>query len=726
MSDTAFKLLHPKIQHSLYKMKWEELRAIQVDSIRTVLTGHEHIIISAMTSGGKTEAAFLPVLSKILSSGGPGIKALYVGPLKALINDQFRRLEELCCEAEIPVHKWHGDVPGAPKKRMLADPDGVLLITPESLESLFLNHPGELVSLFTNLEFIVIDELHSFIGVERGAHLKSLLNRLLRFSSHRVRKIGLSATLGEPELVNVWLCPHEPGNVVLIRDECGAQKTVKYLVKGYPCGRNPGLGDNWEADCSGLVEDLVKSFYGHTALIFVNSRKYLEFYTDQINRLLEMRKMPNMFRIHHGSLSKTEREAAEEALRSDIPAVTLCSSTLELGIDVGNVAMVGHIGAPWSVNSLVQRLGRSGRRKGAPCVMIVYLTENTPSADSPLVVRLFPQLLQSVAMTELMLEKWCEPPQTNRLHLSALVQQIMSVIAERGGALPEGLFEVLIAKGAFTNVGRRLFAGVLAGLVSSDLIEKTAEGEFILGLKGERIVRSFDFYSSFMTLPEMKVVAGGTFIGTIAWSPGTAPGSLLILSGKRWKILEVDLQKGEILAEPSQGGSIPNFTAVSAIDIHPMIREAMLDVLRSDNIPPYLDRQAAEMLQYARFQARESGLFANNYICERNRIVWFTWSGSRINRTLWALGRYAGLCVELDSIAGISLEFVKTSWEDIGNAYRKLLEDLPPVEKLAQMFPIRAFEKYELYLTEDVQTVLFARNYLDWEGAKELLTRSFH
>ena len=207
-SFNAFSRLHPPLQEALYRMRWTKLRQIQVDAIHEVFDGEGDLVIAARTAAGKTEAAFLPILSRMLSEPAQGVRAVYVGPLKALINDQFSRLEDLCSEAEIPVHKWHGDVSTSPKRRLLEHPSGVLLITPESIESLFVNHAHRLPEVFAALEFIVIDELHSFIGTERGAHLRSLMHRLGAKSRLPVRRAGLSATLG-PDLgaVRRWLRP---------------------------------------------------------------------------------------------------------------------------------------------------------------------------------------------------------------------------------------------------------------------------------------------------------------------------------------------------------------------------------------------------------------------------------------------------------------------------------------------------------------------------------------
>ena len=209
-SDDAFYLLHPAIQRQLWDMKWTHLRPLQVEAIRAILSGRDHLILSAATASGKTEAAFLPVISKIADEPKGCIQALYVGPLKALINDQFGRIRDLCGHVEVPVHHWHGDVSATDKKRLIEHPGGVLLITPESLESLFVNRAPYLQKLFGRLKFVVIDELHSFLGNERGLHLRSLLCRLrlVQQAGEIFRLIGLSATIGDLSVAQRYIQLH--------------------------------------------------------------------------------------------------------------------------------------------------------------------------------------------------------------------------------------------------------------------------------------------------------------------------------------------------------------------------------------------------------------------------------------------------------------------------------------------------------------------------------------
>ena len=720
----AFARLHPKLQESLYAMRWTKLRPIQVDAIHEILDGDGDLIISARTAAGKTEAAFLPILSQIVDDHQGSVRAVYAGPLKALINDQFLRLERLCQEAEIPVHKWHGDVGQAAKKRLLDTPSGVLLITPESIESLFVNHPHTLSKVFVRLGFFVIDELHSFLGNERGAHLRSLSTRLAAKSREPVRRVGLSATLGDPVAAGRWLRATAPERVRLLEDTEG--KGIRLRLSGYlrphqairPSAAHEEEDQRLPAE-DPLLADVFTAFHGKAALIFANRKSLIEACADYARHTAERRRLPNLFQVHHGSLSRGEREETEDVLRSGNPVTTFCSSTLEMGIDVGSVKSVGQIGPPWSVNSLAQRLGRSGRKEGESSEIRIYVEEEAPGPDASILDRLFPDLLQSIAMTELVLAKWCEPTEIDRMHLSTLVQQVISVIAEAGGAGADQLHAILVGSGAFPTVDHPTFVGVLRSMGQADLIEQTPEGLLILGLLGEKIVRSRDFYMAFHVSEEFRVTHQGRHIGNVASAPDLAIDGYLILAGRRWKVLQVDQDRRVILVEPSSGGRAPAFSGAGGHDIHPTVRERMRSLLLGDEMPIYLDPTAKVMLASARAAAREANLSRRSWLQNGPQAIWLPWTGSRIQRTLAGLGRYVGGLDVHDE--GIGLTFDKAEVIEVRETFRGFLSNRPDVVKLASHYPERAREKYERFLSDELQSQVFASHCLDMEGAIRII-----
>ena len=720
----AFARLHPKVQESLYDMRWTRLRTIQVDAIHEILGGDGDLIIAARTAAGKTEAAFLPILSRIVDDPGGSVRVVYAGPLKALINDQFLRLERLCEETDIPVHKWHGDVGQTAKRRLLAKPSGVLLITPESIESLFVNHPHELSKVFAGLDFFVIDELHSFLGNERGAHLRSLMTRLAAKSREPVRRIGLSATLGDTAAARRWLRAASPERVRLLEDPAG--KGVRLKLSGYlrphkatRASADRGEEDEKLADLDPLLGDVFTAFHGKSALIFANRKDRIEACADYARRTAERRGLPDLFRVHHGSLSRGEREQTEDALRSGSAAATFCSSTLEMGIDVGSVKSIGQIGVPWSVSSLAQRLGRSGRKEGESSEIRIYIEEEVPGPHASLLDRLFPDLLQTVAMTELLLARWCEPPEVDRLHLSTLVQQSMSVIAELGGARADQLHTILVTSGAFPAVDMTTFLSLLRSMGKVDLIEQTPDGLLILGLRGEAIVRSRDFYIAFVVPEEYRVLHQGRHIGNVTSTPDLANDGYLILAGRRWKVLQVDPDRKEILVEPSPGGRVPTFSGTAGQDIHPKVREMMRSLLFRDDVPVYLDPVARAMLTNARAAAREADLGRRSFLQDGSDTIWFTWTGSRIERTLAGLGCHVGgLDIQDEEIA---LRFAHAKEDEIRETYRRFLTDRPDVLELASHYPERAREKYERFLSDELQSQVFASHCLDLDGAVQMI-----
>lgn len=727
---TAFSMLHPLIQRKLYDMEWTELRPIQVDAIRHIIGAKsDRIVIAAQTAAGKTEAAFLPILSTIADDCSGGIRALYVGPLKALINDQFRRLEDLCKRASIPVWRWHGDVGQASKRALTKTPSGVLLITPESLESLFINRPQYIDRLFCRLSFIVVDEMHCFMGTERGAHLRSLIHRLSPRSRGHLSLVGLSATLGDMKHARHWICLRQGEDACLIKDDT-EEKTIRYIVHGYlrrrenaesPRGEGNGeaLSPQETPEDKHLVSDIYRAFRAKTALLFANNKPQLEFLADLVARRSVHEGLPNSFRIHHGSLSKSVREETESELRSECPTPVFCSSTLEMGIDVGNVSIIGQIGPPWSVSSLIQRLGRSGRGPDEPSVMRVFIDECEPAKDASITRRLYPGLLQAVAMSELMLEKWCEPPDLDRIHASTLVHQIMSLIAEAGGMKPDRLYQMLVEDGAFANVSKEMFISVLRCLGEKDVIEQTVEGDLILGIEGEREVRSFDFYAAFRVDEEVRVMHGPKCIGSLLHYPGLAADGFIILAGRRWKILEVDTKRREILVTPSKGGRLPLFAASHGPDVHPVVRQKMREVLISNKVIPYLDAKAGELLECSRRVARDAKLAERCLYSEGATTTWFTWTGSRINRTLAALGSFHGDMSVTDE--GIALSFDGATEKTVVETYRRFLEKCPTGPELAGKLPSLEQEKFDHYLSDALLAQVFANNSLDLDGAKELI-----
>lgn len=609
----AFEKLARPIQKWIRAQGWRELRHIQSQAIHAIVGSDADLIVAAATAGGKTEAAFLPLISQVLDdpARAGGFDLVYIGPLKALITDQARRLEEICREVDLPVIPWHGDISASVKTRARKVPRGTLLITPESLEALFIRRGLEVPRLFGATRAIIIDELHTVLDSDRGVQMRSLLTRMELAVGRRIRRVGLSATLGDLQLARTYLRPDDPAGIEVLEAR-GGDAELMLQLRGYISGDED---EEARSATHRIASHLFKNLRGTDNLIFAGSRQSVEIYADKLRTLCEEERLPQEFFPHHASLSRDHRDFVERRLKDGSkPTTAICTSTLELGIDIGDVTSVAQIGAPFSVAALRQRLGRSGRRTGQPAVLRQYVVEGRLTQESNYIDRLRLGLIRSVAMIDLLLEGWCEPPRTHALHLSILVHQILSVIAEHGGASADRLFRILCQEGPFRKVSTPVFLDVLRALGDPEtgLIEQSDHGLLLLGRVGEKLVEHYSFYAVFNTPEEYRLIFGGRELGTLPILTVVAPGIMLIFSGRRWVIEEVDDRDKVIMVTPSKGGIPPIFGGDPG-DIHDRVIEKMFGVLEGDAVPIYMDRTARDLLDEARYYYVRSG-FATSRI----------------------------------------------------------------------------------------------------------------
>jgi ATP-dependent helicase Lhr and Lhr-like helicase len=723
----GFNRLHEHIQRWVWDQGWTDLRDIQERAIDPILNGGRDVIIAAATAGGKTEAAFLPICSQVIAEPRGSVRALYISPLKALINDQFDRLDRLCERLDIPVHRWHGDVSSSHKRQVLSDPSGILLITPESLEALFVLRGTAIAKLFGSLNFVVVDELHSFIGAERGQQLQSLLSRLELVLRRRVPRIALSATLGDMELAADFLRPGRrlPCDI-LVSDE--STQEVRLQVRGYPVKppdpatvRDGAAVDQLDDAAVPMIgAHLFEVLRGKDNLIFANSRRNVEIYGDHLRRLCEQARVPNEFWPHHGSLSKELREHAESVLKDpNIPASVVCTTTLEMGIDIGSVATIAQVGAPPSVAGLRQRLGRSGRR-GEPSIMRIYIDEPELEPDSPPQDRLRAELIEAIAMVRLLMAKWCEPPNAGALHLSTLVQQVLSLIAQYGGATAADTWRVLCRDGAFSGVTDDVFIKLLRELGGHDLVVQSSDGTLLLGVKGERIVNHYSFYTAFVTPEEYQLVSGGRDLGTLPISHPLSDGSYVMFAGQRWRVLSVDVERRIVDLEPSPAGRAPRFTGGGA-DVHERVRQEMKAVYESAEIPPFLEATARSLLQEGRNAYGEYQLDRVPLVEYGSNVAVFCWAGDRVLDTLLVQLRDRDLPVAAD---GIALVVNDISAGALIPHLRALAAQGPAdAVSLAGTVKNKLIEKHHVFLSEELLSVDYASSRLDPEGAWQAIVR---
>lgn len=726
---SGFEALHPKVQRWIWDQGWPCLREIQELAIPVLLGGEDDAILASRTASGKTEAAFLPIVSRLLGEPRSGLAVLAVSPLKALINDQADRLEALCRDLDLEVHRWHGDIGAGRKRRLLAAPSGILLITPESLEALFVRHGTEVHGFFRGLAFAVIDELHAFLGSERGRQLQSLLHRVEVEIGRRVPRVGLSATLGDMERARDFLRPGLGASVRLLVSTAGGQE-LKLQVRGYVdrdplrkvAARKGALETADEPVATVSQEQIARHLFdnlrGGKHIVFANARAAVEDYADRLRCLCEVRRVPNEFWPHHGSLAKELREDAEAFLKDPTRAATLlATTTLELGIDVGYVETIAQIGAPPTVASLRQRLGRSGRQ-GAPAVLRVYLREQEVDPRTPPQDALRAELVETIAKIELLLDGWYEPPEPGELHLSTLVQQILSLLAQRGGFYAREAWQVLCESGPFGSVDAPRFASLLHALGRHELISQMADGEIVIGPEGERLVNHYSFYTAFTTAEEYRLTSAGRDLGTVPISFPLQVGVFLIFAGRRWRVVAVDEEHRVVDLAPAKGGTLPSFGG-SGATVHDRVRTEMWRIYTGADLPVFLDATARELLAEGRNHFRRYRLAETALLRWGEDTLLFPWRGDRVLNTLGVWLRSEGLKVEQE---GLSLALLGFSAEETQKVLARLAGASPPDPlSLAQVVRNKCTEKYHGFLPEDLLAADYAGANLDAAGAWSLV-----
>lgn len=700
----SFDLLSEPIRKFIRDKGWEQLRPIQNAAISKILGSDENFILASRTASGKTEAAFLPILSKV-NFYDSGVQVLYISPLIALINDQFYRVEELCKNLDVTVTKWHGEANKTLKDRLIKQPTGIVLITPESLEAMFVNKPFNIKQLFSNLKYVVIDEIHSFIGTDRGTQLKSILSRLQRVNSNSFSIVGLSATIGDYNEAKRFTGDELKTKVLLDR----TAKEINALFRFFK-------NENEELPLE-LLKDLYIETKDNKVLIFPNSRGRAEEVAVKLKKISDRVKgHPNYF-SHHSSVDREVREYVEYFAKNNKRHnfCISCTSTLELGIDIGSVDEVVQIDATHSIASLIQRVGRSGRKDGESSNLFLYATTQWT-------------LLQSVACWLLYKESFIEPPEKNEKPYDILVHQALSITKGHSGILLIELIKQLKENSAFNLIEQSEIEEILQHLIEIDFLEKL-QHEVIIGVDGEKVVNSRDFYSVFKTEENFKVVNAGNTIGEIPFSPQIIEDENLLLSAKIWKIKFVDHKAKKIEVIPAKDGKKPMFFGGGAV-VHQKIREKMFDILYSKTEYDFLDEPSFDEIEmmrndFAVFNIKDLQSERPLLTAEKH-LQLFTFTGTRINRTIQLLLNIAGIKNTLDdSSSSFDIEVPKQELISKWNYLSFPLTDIDThISTLLETNPtLLDFSKWGIYLPKSYQIKLVKNKYFDIQQTEELLSK---
>lgn len=726
----TFSRYAPFIQDYIYSRGWETLRPLQTAAAQVIFATDDNLLLSASTASGKTEAAFFPILTDLAENPADSIACLYIAPLKALINDQYDRLKDICEDSDVPVWRYHGDVSASQKRKMFKRPQGVLQITPESLESLMINKHADIPRLFGDLRYVVIDELHSFLRSDRGGQTFCLLERLNRLAGVKPRRIGLSATIGDPGAAGQFLGAGSGHQTRIPKVKSQPQRWRLSMEHFYKSGDQAGdhsalpaqaVLDQASDQAPELADPGQAYIFDHTrgkkCLVFTNSREECEAVCQVLRQYCEYKHEPDRFMIHHGNLSAALRQGAEAIMKDEEANITTCATaTLELGIDVGQLERAFQIEAPFTVSGFLQRMGRTGRR-GNPAEMWFVMREEQAESRAMLPVLLPWSLLQGIALVELYLqERWVEPPRDHQLPYSLLYHQTMSTLMAGGEMSPAELASRVLTLSYFRWVSQDDYRILLRHLIKTDQIQLTENGGLIVGLAGERVTNNFKFYAVFQENEEYSVHAESEELGTIVKPPPL--GEKIAIAGHVWVVEEIDRRRRQVYVHQVKG-RIPAYFGDVAGDIHPKVLQQMRKILAEERQYPYLMKNAAARLSETRAMAQAAGLPDKQLInLGAKTYCLFPWTGSYAFLALERLLRLKcasrlGL-KNFDSVRPYYIQFSMDVSE--GEFYQILAEeatkDFDPLDLLyPQEVPV--FDKYDEYLPDDLVRKEFAYSVLD-------------
>ena len=713
-ADRLFARFPDFIREYIYTRGWQTLRGVQIAAARTLFDTQKHLLLTSATASGKTEAAFFPILTELVEAPAASIGVLYIAPLKSLINDQFSRMEDLLRESGIPATHWHGDVASSHKQRLLRAPQGILQITPESLEAMLIRRSNDIVRLFCDLRYVVIDEVHTLAGSDRGNQIQCQLSRLARLIGRQPRRVGLSATVGDPEGVAKWLAgdsnipvdvPQIPAED--IRWRLGVEHFFFANADAEQANDEKPAAPDKKAVIDAGYEYMYDCVKGKRALLFSNSREETEYVTATLRQIAANRREPDRFLIHHGNLSAALREDAEAKMKAGEEQVVTCATvTLELGVDIGRLERIVQNDAPHSVSSFLQRLGRSGRRGQPPEMMLVFREED-PLPNAPLPQLLPWGLLRAIAIVQLYIEdRFIEPPTVKRMPMSLLFHQTLSVLAATGERTAASLAAEMLSMPPFRDVRKEDYRTLLLSMLKDDFLEMTEEKGLIVGLAGERLLHSFRFFAVFKDSEDFTVRTGesenGTAeeIGTITTPPPV--GERFALAGRVWEVEELDVQRKLVYVKPVLGKMEVSWPGDYG-EIHTRILERMQRVLCEDTVYPYLKPNAAHRLAVARHLARNTGLDRNMLLfLGGSTYALFPFLGTRSFRTLrrflTAHARELGLSgLEFEGCYYMTFRLDGTREEFLA-ALARIAEEPIDLEALVAPSELPIFDKFDPFI----------------------------
>ena len=730
----AFNRLAPFIQDFIYQNKWEELRGIQVAACDVLFDSDDNLLLSSGTASGKTEAAFLPVLTQLHENPSKSVGVMYISPLKALINDQFKRLELLLLDSHIPVTKWHGDASQSKKDDLVKNPGGILQITPESLESLVTNKRGACLQMFSDLRYVIIDEVHHFMRDARGVQLLCVLERVQKLTGNIPRRIGLSATLGDVSLAQTWLNTGTGRACAApITDE--GKKRVRLFVERFvnyadkrDLEERDGSGNVISADSGGDIghrehyEYLFKKTLDKKTIIFTNSREETEFVMANLREIALKNKAPDVYRVHHGNVSALLRESTEDEMKSeDEHIVTGATVTLELGIDIGSLDQAVQVGAPINVSSFAQRLGRCGRRGQIPQLLFTFV-ESIRIDSSDVLGPINWEFIRTIAIIELYLrEHWMEPISPHYHAYNLLYHQTMSYIKSNGEMSPAALAGFMLTLGCFKHISQEDYKHLLSHLLYIDQLERTERGGLIIGREGEKVVNSHKFLTVFLAPEYLLVKDENRTIGTV--DKVYPVGVRFALAGLTWETVDVNEKSKVIFVKRVPGISLVDWDVDFEVELHTVLVRKLRSILQNDDAYPYLSERCRDRLAEIRYIARNSGILENLITpLSGKKFAVFPWVGTRQLMTLHYALSHKKIKNKLPWITSVFLEVMfDGTAEELEEIVREILRSGVNLYDLPLPENVQVKGKYNEFIPKDLLRKQFIEDYLDFTGLREAM-----
>ena len=692
----AYELLSRDMREFIYKKGWPSLTKIQNAAIRQICSTDNNLILAAPTASGKTEAAFLPAISKSKDIKTK-LKILYISPLIALINDQFKRITDMCKDLDIVVTSWHSEASVSKKDKLAKDPSGILLITPESLEAMLVSDKARAEILFKDLDFVIVDEIHGFLDTNRGLQLMSLLDRLRYYTKNNPRMFGLSATIGDKnyDLAKSFFLNDRETNILLDRSKNDLVTSLDYI------------------ECEDVNEEIAQKILayalGKSTLVFPNSRARVEKLSYLLKKIAKEKGYEIRVFSHHASISKLKRTEIENfAKTSRNDFIIVATSTLELGIDIGAVDQVIQVGSAASVLSLSQRLGRSGRRTRKSVIHQIA----TDKWD----------LIQALASLRLFEEGRLDKIDVPKKSYDIFAHQVLSTLLEKNGLLIKEFFKLNKDLKSFADISDEEFEILTDFLLEKDFIEEI-DGEYIVGLAAEKLMTMGSFYNQFIAKKTYKVQTDKQILGEIELGENLRLADRIYLAGQVWKIEAINHKMRKIRVSLSEKANAKSFAGTGGFEISGEVRAKMEEILLKP-LDFDLDKNIKEIIEGLGSEIREESY---HFVDFDGKMGLRTFRSTKVNKTLALMLNIKSNSLDYyveDKSSTILGPNIK---KDFNNLRENLLKDsdledfLGKNKRLIESYI--SLNKFMVLVPDILKVIYIMKNILDLRGTNQYLQK---